>query len=86
MMNLYIWENVYELTGKYHCSGSAVVVAGTLERAREILTEISDKLRGCGRDYDPPEWVNEEPVALFALKANQGESVRIFKDAGCCGA
>ncbi len=86
-MKLFVWKKVYELTGRYHNGGGVIVVAPTLELARELITEESDKLLvedGEPRHEDPPEWVKNEPDHTFLLDSGTGEHVTIFPDKGCC--
>lgn len=88
-MKLFVWKGVYELTGSYHNGGGVIAVATTVKRARELITETSDKRRA--EDYgpserydDPPDWVKEEPDHTFLLDPGTGEHVTIFPDMGCC--
>jgi hypothetical protein len=71
LMKMFIWEYVSELTVSYHDGGGVVVVASTLERARELL---------------PPNCsaVKEDPGAVYVLAGPVEERVYAFPDAGCC--
>lgn len=42
-MKVFVWENVDNLTENYHDSGGLVVVAESLERARQVVNESGDK-------------------------------------------
>lgn len=68
-MTLFLWENVDDLTDRYHSDGGLVIVAKSLDRARELMPVV----RGI------------EPDKSFKLvgRAIQ-EEVTVFPNAGCC--
>jgi hypothetical protein len=71
-VNIYIWDDVDNLTGNWHNGGAFVAVASTLEAAREAAPA------GCSVK-------TAEPTAQYTL-ADSGEAPRafVFQDAGCC--
>lgn len=78
-MKLFIWENVEYLTTNYHDSGGLVIMAETLERARELVPAHTDD------DGNPRicEAMTQPPDAALTVESEQ-ERVWIFPDAGCC--
>lgn len=74
MSNVYVWNRLDKLTDNYHCEGGLVVVAGSLDRAREIAVQ---RVPTCDPSPDPDQvW----PLAAGAIE----EQVFCFPDAGCC--
>lgn len=76
-MHVFIWHYIGELTGSYHNEGGAVVVAETVERARELL-EAREHTRLADDEQDP-----DVTYKLGGRKKIE-EAVYIFPDAGCC--
>jgi len=87
-MNVYIFENIDELTDRYHEGGGLVVIANNKRRAKKIAEEYI---------HDPWDYGNEKPhiklsdeehkvaksYKLDPLKKYK-EAVFVFPDAGCC--
>lgn len=73
-MNIYIFEEIENLTGNYHRGGGATVVANDLAEAEALL-------RAAGSS--PTE--EELGKARWHALASDAEPVAyIFPDAGCC--
>lgn len=79
-MNIYIWDTVSDATTRYHDGGGIVVIAATLERARELLSGERVPAK-C-------EAFTQEPDLTLPLAAIDGaateEHVFVFPNAGCC--
>ncbi len=74
-MNIYIFQNIEQLTGYYHSGGGLVVIAPNLDAA--IGLAMSDGVTFSDREI--------EHVITHALAdANTEPRVFIFPDAGCC--
>lgn len=76
-MKIFIFEEVEELTDRYHPGGGLVVIAENETEARELIATIeSIKLT-------EEEW---EEVLVYELSAFQDVEPKmfIFPDAGCC--
>lgn len=76
-MQLYIWNSVSDLTDNYHNGGGVVVIAPSLERAREIVkaTSYATHPDKCGALTELPNYV---------IDTLTEERCFIFRDAGCC--
>lgn len=74
-MQLFIWTYVGDLTTNYHSGGSAVVVAASVDRARELIAA------NCPADCSA---LNDAPDKIYALDGQPAEEIFIFADAGCC--
>lgn len=72
-MNVYVWQCVAKCTDHYHEEGGVVVVAASVERARELAAA-----QGC-KISDEEAHDAEIPCA-----AGEPERVFIFPDSGCC--
>ena len=72
-MQVFIWDDIKQLTGNYHSGGGAVAIADNLERAIELIKAES-----------PAAQMDEQPVALVCPTDYAEERVFIFPDAGCC--
>jgi hypothetical protein len=70
MKTMFVWENVGGLTGNYHDGGGTVVIAESLDAARQLLPP------GC-------DAIKEEP-SFTASVVCEVDQVFIFPDAGCC--
>ncbi len=73
---MFVWENVYGLTNNYHDGGGTVVIAGSLEAARELLKDTGGVTKKCDVFTEEPDY--SIPVG------GQEDKVFIFPDAGCC--
>ncbi len=75
-MKIFIFEEVEELTDRYHPGGALVVIAENETEARELIkTDQNIKL-------SKEEW---EEVIIYNLKDETVLSrMFIFPDAGCC--
>lgn len=77
-MNIYIWERLSRMSSSYHPEGGVVVIAESLERAREHAKEIN----AVPKDSDIFEKL---PDCCFELASKEAmEQVFLFPDAGCC--
>ena len=74
-MNMYVWEDIQELTDNYHSDGGLVVLASSEARARELAIERGVKF---GQNDVP------DVYPLCACSATEEERVYLFPDAGCC--
>ena len=95
-MNVYIWQRVDHLTHNYHDEGGIVVIAHSLDRAKEIVQGIRTKVLfdsnshgECTPEELPYPTMRYELVAdrmegAEGLKFEQPESFIIFPDSGCC--
>jgi hypothetical protein len=94
-MNIYIWRDVANLTNKHHDGGGVVVVAPTLDRAREIIRDSNrcvdewhtepggEHWSDCGPRTDC-EALTAEPDAIYPTTDDQHVDLYVFKNAGCC--
>ena len=83
-LNIYIWERVNMMSGNYHSEGGVVVVAKSLERAREIAKEHfnPEEEHETLTDYDTTVF-DTEPNRVFEVSSSE-EYYCDFPDAGCC--
>ncbi len=72
---MFIWENVGGLTESYHDGGGVLVIAGSLDAARERLKADNVK--------KDSEVFSQEPSYSVPVDAAE-DTVIIFPDAGCC--
>lgn len=71
-MKVFIWEQIENATSSYHPEGGVVVIAATVERAKELATA-----RGANfMDTELPDLVVETTCEV--------ERAFIFPNAGCC--
>jgi hypothetical protein len=75
MKTVFVWESASGLTSCWHDGGGAMVVAGDLQEARELL-----KKHGVKEDSSV---FSEEP-GYKAQVMDDKDHVFIFPDAGCC--
>lgn len=73
-MRIYVWESLRVCSDRYHSEGGLVVVARSLERARELAVA----------DYPGTSAVIEEPDHNWLTSPLENEKVITFPDAGCC--
>ncbi len=85
MTMLFILRNVSKLTDSYHSSGSAVVIAKDLARAKELLKQVSYDVED-DDDRKHPQVTDEEwgSALFYVLSEDKDEEVFIFPDSGCC--
>ena len=83
-MKLFKWSDVDYLTTSYHDNGGLVVIAETLERAREL---ISDKCPGKHWSHDAVPHrcsaMDTDPDDTFEIFGGS-ETIWVFPNAGCC--
>jgi len=75
-MKLFVWNYVERASDNYHDCGGIVVIADSLERAREIVAERT------GKDDKPCEAMTKIPD--LTRDCEGPEYVAIHPDAGCC--
>lgn len=83
-MKVFVWKDLMEVSTNYHREGGLVVVAESLERAREIVKEKVDV-----RDYEYQDPVDCEaksvdPDAQYNITDDAEEGFFVFPNAGCC--
>jgi len=83
-MSIYIWERVNMMSDYYHSEGGVVVVAKSLERAREIAREHfnPEEEHETLTDYDTTVF-DTGPQKVFRVTSKE-EYYCDFPDAGCC--
>lgn len=87
-MNIYIWRNVTNMTDRFHSEAAVLVVAETVERARQLADEFGARTDGTnGRMGDAPDGrrmeLADDPDFVYPTTENI-EQVVVFPDAGCC--
>lgn len=75
-MYIFIWEDVKNLTGRYHDGGGLVIVAESLDKARAAYLRDEGKT-DCSALTVPPNRV-------ITCADHESPSVFVFPDAGCC--
>lgn len=92
-MNVYIWKNVRRASEGYHDDGGVVVIASSLDVAREELRREYHYTFRDGRTSTytrvPADCgaFTEEPDAAYALMDipdPEAQHVFVFPNAGCC--
>jgi hypothetical protein len=73
-MHLFVWENVSLITTSWHDGGGLLVIAPSLDQAREIIRKKCPE--GC-------EALTAEP-ALTCQVDHYESLLMLFPDAGCC--
>jgi len=76
-MKIYIWFDVSGLTYHYHDNGGLVIIAPSLEKAREFFLVEHPEQAEC-------EMLTIEPDEVLDLKDEITSRVYRFQDAGCC--
>lgn len=72
-MKLFLWYYLDHVSSRFHEQGGLVVIADSLDRAKEIAIE-----KDCHIRIDCP------PDKVFTLLEAAEEEVIVFPDAGCC--
>jgi hypothetical protein len=73
-MKVFVWERLEHATNNYHSEGGVIVVAETVERAKELAQEQGVTF---GNQYDTE-------VIEYELVGSHEEKVIVFPDSGCC--
>lgn len=73
-MKLFMWDRVGHASGNYHDEGGIVVIAETLERAREMIAASKERAK-CEALTMTPDLVRE---------CEGPEHISVHEDAGCC--
>lgn len=75
-MKLFVWDDVENVSGNYHDNGGLVVIAETLQRAHEIISEATKHAeKPCGALTAAPDFIRE---------CEGPEYVSVHPNAGCC--
>lgn len=74
-MKLFLFNDVEQVSGRYHSGGGLVIIAKDRQQAEEVIAktdtiEITDE-----------EW-NE--VVVYGLAGEPSPTYYVFPDAGCC--
>lgn len=85
-MKLFIWKRVGGVTANWHDEGGVVVVAESVERARELLAKEPGVRVQESRDGDRCGAFDSDPDLVFECKPGEAVdcAVILFPDAGCC--
>jgi hypothetical protein len=81
VVNVYIWEDLDELTTNWHSDGGLVVVADDLEMARHLMR---NKGEGWWPLPDGCEAFNKDPDRTIPCADTEPVAVFVFPNAGCC--
>ena len=82
-MKLFLWRRIDQCTRNEHSEGGVVVVAETVERARELAAQYCDDYElghAPGHCQIRPD---ELPDAVYDVPGRE-EAVYLFPDKGCC--
>ena len=87
-MNIYIWQSITNMTDHFHSDAGVLVVAGTVDRARELADEYGSRTDGSNlRMTNTPvgrrKELADDPDFVYPTTENL-EQVVVFPDAGCC--
>jgi hypothetical protein len=86
----FIWTSVGKLTDHYHREGGLLVVAYSLDAARELIRTRSYPRNSFEGDVEREmipadcEAHTTEPDTIFAVADDVTPEFWIFPDAGCC--
>lgn len=72
-MKVFIWNSLDHVSYSYHSNGGLVVVAQSLERAKELCAE-----------KDAAVSIDQDPSLALDVTEDAVEAVFVFPDAGCC--
>lgn len=81
-MKAFLWHEVESVTAQYHPGGSVLIVAESIERAREIAV-FRDWSTSAGALVDMKMPLEAEPDLVLQAEG-QPEKVWVFPNAGCC--
>lgn len=77
MKMMFVWQSVEGLTMNWHSEGGCLVIADSLEAAR-------NSLKNCEGVHEECEAFTMEPDYSAMVDENLHDKVFIFPDAGCC--
>lgn len=72
-MKLFVWTDVVWVSNNYHNDGGIIVIAETLDRAREMLPTFEDGV--CEAKTKEPDLIRE---------CEGPEYIEVHPNAGCC--
>jgi hypothetical protein len=92
-MKVFIWTNINKVSYNYHDDGGIVIVAESLERAREMMRVIDGETTNFDHKKGKAVLVptvpekcgafTTDPTLILETTHNK-EEMFIFPDAGCC--
>lgn len=74
-MNVYVFEWVDQVSGREHAGGGLLIVAKSVERAKEMIADETYV------DVTDEEWAK---VIVIKSYVKSEERLIAFPDAGCC--
>lgn len=81
-MNVYVWDYLKRMSDSYHDDGGVVVVAESVEKARELLRTKDE------HGYTPvpgdSDVFDREPEVTYPTAGEVAARVFTFPNAGCC--
>lgn len=80
-MNLYVWNYLNEMSSNYHSEGGVVVIAETVEQARELF--LKDYSPNSDNKTGQSDIITTEPTLVCGVDATEPH-VFEFPNAGCC--
>lgn len=75
-MNIFIFQNIDQVSGHFHTGGSLAVIAKDKEHVEELILE-EEHIEITDNDWDR--------VITYELKNEEEPRIFVFPDAGCCG-
>lgn len=74
-MNVFIWEDLEQVSDNYHCGGGAVIIARDAAEAADLIASTPHL------EVSIDEW---DRAIVYAGVESDHPRVFIFPDAGCC--
>ena len=86
-MFVYIFEDVSELTDRYHDGGGLVIIANNRKQAKKLAENYIEPVpwgsKNCYIKLSDEDLANVKVYSLNPDRAHK-EKVFVFPDAGCC--
>lgn len=87
-MFVFIWKKIEECSNSYHKDGGVVIIAPTIERARELAfyedSEYDFEKKESIRFVKPMRGIDKEPDFTIKVSDDIKEQIIVFPDSGCC--
>jgi hypothetical protein len=82
-MKVFVWQDLSCMSRAFHKAGGIIVIADSLDRAREILKEDNHWNMEEGSSMSTA--LNTDPAIIIdSIAAPEEEKIFYFPNAGCC--
>lgn len=83
-MNVYVWDDLNNMSSSYHSDGGVVVIADNIDAAYALLRTKGEGTYGCLPVPEDSGIFGKAPTAIYPIIGQSDPRIFSFPNAGCC--